>query len=82
MLALAAMNHRWSRRRVNEVLDLLAGVDRDTKVRTLSAGTRTQVAFALALGRLPKVLLLDELLSDLDPLARGRGVAHPDDRGR
>lgn len=74
MRALAAMNDRWSRQRVNEVLDLLAGVDRDTKVRALSAGTRTQVAFAFALGRLPKVLLLDEPLSDLDPLARDEAL--------
>ncbi|MFI6099804.1 ABC transporter ATP-binding protein [Lentzea sp. NPDC051213] len=66
----AAMNDRWSAERADEVLDLLAGVDKDAKVRTLSAGARTQVAIALALGRLPKVLLLDEPLSDLDPLAR------------
>jgi ABC-2 type transport system ATP-binding protein len=70
MRAGAAMNERWSRQRVDEVLDALAGVDRDAKVRTLSAGARTQVAIAMALGRLPKVLLLDEPLSDLDPLAR------------
>jgi ABC-2 type transport system ATP-binding protein len=30
----------------------------------------TQVAIAVALGRLPRLLLLDEPLSDLDPLAR------------
>ena len=70
MRAGAAMNDRWSARRADEVLDLLAGVDKDAKVRTLSAGSRTQVAIAFALGRLPKVLLLDEPLSDLDPLAR------------
>jgi ABC-2 type transport system ATP-binding protein len=70
MRAGAAMNERWSAERAFEVLDLLAGVDKDAKVRTLSAGARTQVAIALALGRLPKVLLLDEPLSDLDPLAR------------
>lgn len=70
MRAGAAMNDRWSAERADEVLDLLAGVDKDAKVRTLSAGARTQVAIALALGRLPKVLLLDEPLSDLDPLAR------------
>jgi ABC-2 type transport system ATP-binding protein len=68
--AVAGMNERWSRSRVEEVLDMLAGVDRSAKVRALSAGARTQVAIALALGRLPKVLLLDEPLSDLDPLAR------------
>ncbi|KOV81410.1 ABC transporter ATP-binding protein [Nocardia sp. NRRL S-836] len=70
MRAGAAMNARWSAERAFEVLDLLAGVDKDAQVRTLSAGARTQVAIALALGRLPKVLLLDEPLSDLDPLAR------------
>ncbi|GHH44607.1 ABC transporter ATP-binding protein [Lentzea cavernae] len=70
MRAGAAMNDRWSDERANEVLDLLAGVDEDAKVGTLSAGARTQVAIAVALGRLPKVLLLDEPLSDLDPLAR------------
>ncbi|NKE57153.1 ABC transporter ATP-binding protein [Lentzea sp. PSKA42] len=70
MRAGAAMNDRWSASRADEMLDLLAGVDKDAQVRTLSAGARTQVAIALALGRLPKVLLLDEPLSDLDPLAR------------
>ncbi|MFC0548492.1 ABC transporter ATP-binding protein [Kutzneria chonburiensis] len=68
--AVAGMNERWSQSRVEEVLDMLAGVDRSAKVRTLSAGARTQVAIALALGRLPRVLMLDEPLSDLDPLAR------------
>jgi ABC-2 type transport system ATP-binding protein len=70
MRAGAAMNDRWSAERADEVLDLLAGVDRDAKVGALSAGARTQVSIALALGRLPEVLLLDEPLSDLDPLAR------------
>jgi ABC-2 type transport system ATP-binding protein len=68
--AVGAMNDRWSADRVHEVLGLLAGVDHDAKVGTLSAGARTQVAIAMALGRLPRLLLLDEPLSDLDPLAR------------
>jgi ABC-2 type transport system ATP-binding protein len=70
MRAGAALNDRWSAARAFEVLDLLAGVDKDARVANLSAGARTQVAIAFALGRLPKVLLLDEPLSDLDPLAR------------
>ncbi|WP_435157272.1 ABC transporter ATP-binding protein [Amycolatopsis sacchari] len=68
--ACAAMNDRWSTDRGHEVLGLLAGVDHDAKVGTLSAGALTQVAIAMALGRLPRLLLLDEPLSDLDPLAR------------
>ncbi|GAA2689124.1 MULTISPECIES: ATP-binding cassette domain-containing protein [Actinosynnema] len=66
----AGMNERWSSERAHEVLGLLAGVDPDAKVAALSAGARSQTAIALALGRLPRLLLLDEPLSDLDPLSR------------
>ncbi|MGW6057808.1 ABC transporter ATP-binding protein [Streptomyces sp. NPDC055189] len=40
------------------------------KVGTLSGGQRTRVAFALAFGKRPELLLLDEPMADLDPLAR------------
>ncbi len=40
------------------------------RVGALSGGQRAQVALALALGKRPDVLLLDEPLANLDPLAR------------
>jgi len=42
----------------------------EAKVGTLSGGQRTRVAFALAFGKRPDLLLLDEPMSDLDPLVR------------
>lgn len=41
-----------------------------TRIRNLSGGQRTRVALALAFGKRPELLLLDEPMADLDPLAR------------
>ncbi|WP_326699943.1 ABC transporter ATP-binding protein [Streptomyces sp. NBC_01754] len=45
-------------------------VPANATIGTLSGGQRTRVAFALAFGKRPDLLLLDEPMSDLDPLAR------------
>jgi ABC-2 type transport system ATP-binding protein len=42
----------------------------DQRVGTLSGGQRAQLGLALAVGKRPKVLLLDEPVAALDPLAR------------
>ena len=48
----------------------LAGLPLGRRVGRLSGGQRTQVAIALALGKRAPVLLLDEPMADLDPVAR------------
>ncbi|MFG1713479.1 ABC transporter ATP-binding protein [Micromonospora sp. NPDC049203] len=62
-------NRVWDQRRALSWLDRFA-VPLDRRCGKLSGGQRAQVALAVALGSRPAVLLLDEPLANLDPLAR------------
>ncbi|GLF94898.1 ABC transporter ATP-binding protein [Streptomyces yaizuensis] len=63
------LNPRWDQAAAERIV--AAGqVPFDAKVGTLSGGQRTRVALALAFGKQAELLLLDEPMADLDPLAR------------
>ena len=69
-LAMARSLHKtfdteYARRRLNQL-----GIPLDQRADTLSGGQAAQLGLAIALGTRAKVLLLDEPLANLDPLAR------------
>jgi ABC-2 type transport system ATP-binding protein len=65
----AHLNPRWD---ASSVRERLAGlkIPLDRAVGKLSGGQRAQVALALTLAKQPRLLLLDEPVAALDPLAR------------
>jgi ABC-2 type transport system ATP-binding protein len=63
------MNERWDGRAARSRLAAL-GIPLDRKAGRLSGGQRAQVALTLALASLPDLLVLDEPLANLDPVAR------------
>jgi len=71
----AHLNPRWdqafARRRIAQ-LDL----DPAQKAGKLSGGQRAQLALAVAAGKRPELLLLDEPVASLDPLARRAFLDH------
>jgi ABC-2 type transport system ATP-binding protein len=63
------LNLRWDQRRAEERLAEL-GIPGDRKVGKLSKGHQVQLALTVAIARHPDLLVLDEPLASLDPLAR------------
>ena len=59
----------WNDRTCREMIELF-GLDLEKKVRHLSKGMAVKLALVVAVAHEPEVLLLDEPLSGLDPIAR------------
>jgi ABC-2 type transport system ATP-binding protein len=70
----AHLNPRWDAASVRERLKSL-NIRPDQAVGTLSGGQRAQVALSLTLAKRPRLLLLDEPVAALDPLARRQFLA-------
>jgi ABC-type multidrug transport system ATPase subunit len=63
------MNARWDQGAAESRLRNL-NIPFDRRIGALSGGQRSQVALSLVLGKRPELLLLDEPVARLDPLAR------------
>jgi ABC-2 type transport system ATP-binding protein len=66
---IASLNRRWDQARAEARLAELS-IPLDRRVRRMSGGQQAQLALTLALARRPRLLVLDEPLAMLDPLAR------------
>ena len=70
----AALNPNWdsalAERRIREI-----GLDPSQRAGRLSGGQRAQLALTLAIAKRPSLLLLDEPVASLDPLARREFLA-------
>jgi ABC-2 type transport system ATP-binding protein len=70
----AHLNARWDEASVRQRLESLS-IPLGQRVGTLSGGQRAQLALALTLAKRPRLLLLDEPVAALDPLARRQFLA-------
>ena len=65
----ARLNPSWDMAAAQERIAKV-GLDHQQKAAELSGGQRAQLALTLAIGKRPELLLLDEPVASLDPLAR------------
>jgi len=65
----AYLNANWDQQLAKRRIDQL-GLDLRQKAGSLSGGQRAQLALTMAIAKQPELLLLDEPLASLDPLAR------------
>jgi ABC-2 type transport system ATP-binding protein len=71
----ARLNPRWDVESARARIDQL-GLDPKQKAGRLSGGQRAQLALTLALAKRPELLILDEPVASLDPLARRDFLKH------
>ncbi|MCW2670184.1 MAG: transporter ATP-binding protein [Frankiales bacterium] len=65
----ARLNPRWDHQLARDRVDRL-GLDPKQRAGKLSGGQRAQLALTLGLAKRPELLILDEPVASLDPLAR------------
>lgn len=69
------LNPGWDAGVAERRIDQL-GLDRSQRAGKLSGGQRAQLALTLAIAKRPELLLLDEPVASLDPLARHEFLQH------
>ena len=70
----AELNPRWDETVARARIDRV-GLDLAQRAGGLSGGQRAQLALAVAIGKRPELLILDEPVASLDPLARREFLA-------
>jgi ABC-2 type transport system ATP-binding protein len=69
------LNPRWDAALAERRIDQL-GLDRGQRAGKLSGGQRAQLALTLAIAKRPELLVMDEPVASLDPLARREFLQH------